>query len=206
MPSKTCSSSSWPVRMTTAVLGRRALIPSRDGQHQRSRARRPRGHRSAGGPEPRPGERRRGAGCTCGSTCPTKETRTSSPAHAPRLPHQPADLGQSRHHPIPAGRRRLREDTRADRLRPLSGARPDRDPVRARPAGSGPARPQGGLRREPIRDAAVPEPRMPYEVAATAWTQLMGCKRYEGAKTLDAIRDFRDQFRGRGPEAGPDHP
>jgi len=46
-----------------------------------------------------------------------------------------------------------------------------------------------------------PNPRMPYEVAATAWTQLMGCKRYEGAKTLDAIRDFRDQFRGRGPEA-----
>jgi hypothetical protein len=45
-----------------------------------------------------------------------------------------------------------------------------------------------------------PDPRMPYEVAATAWTQLLGCKRYEGAKTLDAIRDFRDQFRGRGPE------
>ena len=48
-----------------------------------------------------------------------------------------------------------------------------------------------------------PNPDMPYEVAATAWTQLMGCKRYEGAKTLDAIRDFRDQFRGRGPEAVP---
>ena len=45
-----------------------------------------------------------------------------------------------------------------------------------------------------------PNPEMPYEVAATAWTQLMGCKRYEGAKTLDAIRDFRDQYRGRGPE------
>ncbi len=44
---------------------------------------------------------------------------------------------------------------------------------------------------------------MPYEVAATAWTQLMGCKRYEGEKTLDAIRNFRDQFRGRGPEAVP---
>jgi Protein of unknown function (DUF3105) len=45
-----------------------------------------------------------------------------------------------------------------------------------------------------------PDPRMPYRVAATAWTQLLGCKTYEGAKTLDAIRDFRDQFRGRGPE------
>ena len=45
-----------------------------------------------------------------------------------------------------------------------------------------------------------PDPRMPYEVTATAWTQLLGCKRYEGTRTLDAIRDFRDQFRGRGPE------
>lgn len=45
-----------------------------------------------------------------------------------------------------------------------------------------------------------PNPRMPYEVATTAWTQLMGCKRFEGAKTLDAIRNFRDQYRGRGPE------
>jgi hypothetical protein len=45
-----------------------------------------------------------------------------------------------------------------------------------------------------------PNPKMPYEVAATAWTQLMGCKRFEGDKTLDAIRDFRDQYRGRGPE------
>jgi Protein of unknown function (DUF3105) len=51
-----------------------------------------------------------------------------------------------------------------------------------------------------------PNSRMPYEVAATAWTQLMGCKKYEGAKTLDAIRDFRDQFRGRGPEAVPISP
>jgi hypothetical protein len=48
-----------------------------------------------------------------------------------------------------------------------------------------------------------PNPDMPYEVAATAWTQLMGCKRFEGAKTLDAIRNFRDQYRGRGPEGVP---
>jgi Protein of unknown function (DUF3105) len=45
-----------------------------------------------------------------------------------------------------------------------------------------------------------PNPDMPYQVAATAWTQLLGCKSYQGAKTLDAIRNFRDQFRGRGPE------
>jgi hypothetical protein len=47
-----------------------------------------------------------------------------------------------------------------------------------------------------------PNPDMPYEVAATAWTQLMGCKTYEGDKTLDALRDFRDIYRGNGPEAG----
>lgn len=47
-----------------------------------------------------------------------------------------------------------------------------------------------------------PNPEMPYEVAATAWTQMIGCDRYEGAATLDAIRDFRDIYRGNGPESG----
>ena len=42
-----------------------------------------------------------------------------------------------------------------------------------------------------------PNPEMPYEVAVTAWTQLMGCDTYEGDATLDAIRDFRDTYRGR---------
>ena len=48
-----------------------------------------------------------------------------------------------------------------------------------------------------------PNDDMPYEVAVTAWTQLMGCKTYEGDATLDAIRDFRDIYRGQGPEAVP---
>jgi len=51
-----------------------------------------------------------------------------------------------------------------------------------------------------------PNGQMPYEVAATAWTQLLGCTRYEGAKTLDAIRNFRDQFRRNGPEPVPLNP
>jgi hypothetical protein len=46
-----------------------------------------------------------------------------------------------------------------------------------------------------------PNPDMPYDVATTAWTNLMGCKSFQGDATLDAIRDFRDEFRGRGPEA-----
>jgi hypothetical protein len=35
-----------------------------------------------------------------------------------------------------------------------------------------------------------PNPDMPYEVATTAWTNLMGCPTYRGAATLDAIRAF----------------
>ena len=31
----------------------------------------------------------------------------------------------------------------------------------------------------------------------------MGCKKYEGPATLDAIRDFRDIYRGLGPEPLP---
>lgn len=35
-----------------------------------------------------------------------------------------------------------------------------------------------------------PNADMPYEVAATTWTNIIGCRTYEGAKTLDAIRAF----------------
>jgi Protein of unknown function (DUF3105) len=35
-----------------------------------------------------------------------------------------------------------------------------------------------------------PNENMDYEVAATTWTNLLGCPKYKGAITLDAIRDF----------------
>ena len=35
-----------------------------------------------------------------------------------------------------------------------------------------------------------PNDKMPYEVAATTWTNLLGCPTYKGAITLDAIRAF----------------
>lgn len=35
-----------------------------------------------------------------------------------------------------------------------------------------------------------PNDRMPYAVAATTWTNLLGCPTYKGAATLDAIRAF----------------
>ncbi len=38
-----------------------------------------------------------------------------------------------------------------------------------------------------------PNDTMPYQVAAVTWTNIIGCKTYEGAKTMDAIRDFGRQ-------------
>jgi hypothetical protein len=42
-----------------------------------------------------------------------------------------------------------------------------------------------------------PNGEMPYEVAATTWTNLLGCPTYEGAATLDAIRAFGKATWGR---------
>jgi hypothetical protein len=41
--------------------------------------------------------------------------------------------------------------------------------------------------------------KMPYDVAAVAWTHILGCKTYT-PKVLDAIRDFRVQYSFKGPE------
>jgi Protein of unknown function (DUF3105) len=43
---------------------------------------------------------------------------------------------------------------------------------------------------------------MPYQVAATAWTQMLGCPSYND-KVPDAIRAFRDAYRLKGPEFFP---
>lgn len=48
-----------------------------------------------------------------------------------------------------------------------------------------------------------PNEDMPYDVAVTAWTQLIVCDKFEGRATLDAIRDFRDTYQGLGPESVP---
>jgi Protein of unknown function (DUF3105) len=42
-----------------------------------------------------------------------------------------------------------------------------------------------------------PNARMPYAVAATTWTNLLGCPTYKGAATLDAIRAFGRETWGR---------
>ncbi len=43
---------------------------------------------------------------------------------------------------------------------------------------------------------------MPYAVAATAWTHLLGCPTMND-KVFDAIRTFRDRYVDKGPEQVP---
>lgn len=43
---------------------------------------------------------------------------------------------------------------------------------------------------------------MPYAVAATAWTELLGCKTISD-KTFDALRAFREKYTDEGPEVVP---
>ena len=47
-----------------------------------------------------------------------------------------------------------------------------------------------------------PNPEMPHEVAVTTWTNMMTCDSYR-PEVVDAIRDFRDTYRGQGPETVP---
>jgi Protein of unknown function (DUF3105) len=46
-----------------------------------------------------------------------------------------------------------------------------------------------------------PDPDMPYDVAVTAWTNEAVCPHYNET-VLDVIRNFRDTYRGNGPEQG----
>jgi hypothetical protein len=46
-----------------------------------------------------------------------------------------------------------------------------------------------------------PDPDMPYDVAVTSWTNEVVCPTYDEA-VRDVIRNFRDTYRGNGPEQG----
>lgn len=48
----------------------------------------------------------------------------------------------------------------------------------------------------------VPDPDLPYAVAVSAWTNYVGCKAYDPL-VLDVVRNFRDTYRGNGPENVP---
>jgi hypothetical protein len=62
---------------------------------------------------------------------------------------------------------------------------------------------KGVFDQQPDGVLFFPNEDMPYDVAVTGWTQLMGCDKYDGAATLDAVRDFRDTYIGLGPEPLP---
>jgi Protein of unknown function (DUF3105) len=57
-----------------------------------------------------------------------------------------------------------------------------------------------GLIDEDFRDMVMfQNDKSQWEVSAAAWDHYLGCKTYNG-KVLDAIRAFRDKYRGNGPE------
>jgi hypothetical protein len=61
----------------------------------------------------------------------------------------------------------------------------------------------GGLFNEdPYHMVLLPNRRMDYQVAATAWGHLIGCDRITD-ETFDALRAFRDRYRDQGPEQVP---
>ncbi len=45
----------------------------------------------------------------------------------------------------------------------------------------------------------TPNPKMPYEAAATAWQRLLGCRRFR-EESMDAMRLFRGRYIGLGPD------
>jgi hypothetical protein len=58
---------------------------------------------------------------------------------------------------------------------------------------------KGVFDEDPDGILLFPNPQMPYAVAATAWTKLVGCPKYT-PEVLDVLRNFRDTYRGNGPE------
>lgn len=58
---------------------------------------------------------------------------------------------------------------------------------------------KGVFDEDPAGVLLYPNAEMPYAVAAVAWTELLGCRRFNPA-VLDAVRAFRDTKRGAGPE------
>jgi len=58
----------------------------------------------------------------------------------------------------------------------------------------------GGLYQEdPYHMVLFPSRKIPYQVAASAWGHLVGCKKLTNA-SFDALRAFRDRYRDQGPE------
>lgn len=61
---------------------------------------------------------------------------------------------------------------------------------------------KGVFDEDPEGMLLFPNPEMRHEVAVTTWTNMMTCESY-GPEVIDAIRAFRDTYRGQGPESVP---
>lgn len=61
---------------------------------------------------------------------------------------------------------------------------------------------KGLFDEDPSHMLLFPNADMPYEAAATAWTHLIGCRRFSD-KVFDALRAFKDTYRDQGPEFVP---
>jgi Protein of unknown function (DUF3105) len=61
---------------------------------------------------------------------------------------------------------------------------------------------KGVFDESPAGMLMFPNSDMPYDVAVTAWTNMVTCERFDPA-VVDVIRDFRDTYRGQGPEPVP---
>ena len=55
---------------------------------------------------------------------------------------------------------------------------------------------------DPYHMVILPNARMPFEVAAVAWTEVLGCQR-ANPRIFDAIRAFKERHRDRAPEFVP---
>ena len=139
----------------------------------------------------------RAAGCT------TKSFRSEGRDHVTepvRYGSNPPHSGP--HHPIPADDGIYDEAPRTEAL--VHSLEHGRIVVQFRPQVSDEVKGQlkSLYEEDPSHMLLVPNARMPYEVAATAWTNVLGCRKATPA-VFDAIRAFRVRYRDRGPEYVP---
>jgi hypothetical protein len=104
-----------------------------------------------------------------------------------------------RHHPVAADDGAYAENPGTEHL--VHALEHGRIIYQFRP--SAPERLRGQLKslfdEDPYHVILVPNPDMPYEVAATAWTEMLGC-RQANDRVFDALRAFKQRNRDRGPE------
>ena len=139
----------------------------------------------------------RGAGCT------TKSFRSEGRDHVTtpvRYGSNPPHSGP--HHPVPADDGVYDEAPRTEAV--VHSLEHGRIVMQFRPSVSDEVKGQlkSLYEEDPSHMVLVPNARMPYEVGATAWTNVLGCRKTTPA-VFDAIRAFKVRYRDRGPEYVP---